>query len=136
MSSLALSESPVAARAVSLPNTLADAAALSRIFRPGAEVRSRMGGVFHPHVEDPEQFEQAHLALMTALGEHPEAAHDGKDIQATFEIRRASRQYLAAVGITVHEEDDAGCHLRATELSWQQFTQRWQINPATNSGRG
>ncbi|MFA5273252.1 MAG: hypothetical protein WC353_03765 [Candidatus Peribacter sp.] len=128
--------SPDTVRAVPLPNTLADASALARIFRPGAEVRSHMGGVFHPRAQDPERFEQAHLALMTALGKHPEAAHDGHAVQATLDLRRASRQYLAAVGIAVREEDDAGCRLRAPETSWREFARRWQINPAMNSGRG
>lgn len=127
---------PEQSQAIVLPNTLADAAALPRIFRPGAEVRSQMGGVFHPRVEDPQQFEQAHLALMTSLGEHPEAAYDGKAVQATLEIRRAARQYLMSVGIAVREEDDAGCRAKAAELSWQEFARRWQINPAMNSGRG
>jgi len=132
---------------VLLPSTLADAAELSRLFIPGAIVRSQTGRLFFL-TNGPEQ-ERALATYERAVQAYPEAACDGKEVQAPLAIRRAAREFIAALGLAVREEDEAGCrHFAQSEppapaacshvFSQQEqlaFYQSIGVNPFSRSGR-
>lgn len=146
-SSVAHPALPEHTQAIALPSTLADAAAFLRLFMPGAVVRSQAGELFF--LKRGQEPELAHASFQRALGAFPEAANDGKAIQAPMEIRREARLLIEALGLAVREEDEAGCRRFAQPvppapavsphaLSQQEqiaFYQSIGVNPFSRSGR-